>query len=65
MGPKLMYSNIVPDVTGMGLRDAVYVLEKSGLKVEVKGKGKVRGQSLTPGTKIVQEQKQSITLQLS
>jgi cell division protein FtsI (penicillin-binding protein 3) len=65
MGRKLVYCNIVPDVLGMGLRDAVYMLEKSGLKVEVKGKGKVRGQSLAPGTKIVQEQKQKITLQLS
>lgn len=39
----------VPDVRGMTLRDAVYVLENLGLKVLSKGKGRVEGQSLTPG----------------
>ncbi len=34
---------IMPDVTGMGLKDAVYMLENSGLQVQVQGKGKVRG----------------------
>jgi cell division protein FtsI (penicillin-binding protein 3) len=61
--PKVMYRNIVPDVTGMGLRDAVYMLEQSGLQVTVRGKGKVNGQSLPPGTKI--NKGQSIILQLS
>ncbi len=63
IGPKIMYRNIVPDVKGMGLRDAVYMLETFGLQVEVKGKGKVQVQSLTPGTKIIKGQ--NIILQLS
>ncbi len=44
--------NQVPDVEGMGLRDAIYVLENLGLKVYAEGVGKVRDQSLSPGTKI-------------
>jgi cell division protein FtsI (penicillin-binding protein 3) len=37
---------------GMTYRDAVYLLEKSGLQVSFEGKGRVTQQSLTPGTKI-------------
>lgn len=44
--------HIVPDVRGMGLRDALYVLENSGLQVRVKGTGKVRSQSVSPGGKL-------------
>lgn len=36
----------IPDVTGMGLKDAVYLLENMGLKVSTAGKGKVIYQSL-------------------
>lgn len=42
----------VPDVTGMTFRDALYVLEKSGLRVVFDGRGRVAEQSLTPGMKI-------------
>ena len=42
----------VPDVRGMGLRDALYVLENLGLVVEVHGYGKVKKQTIRPGTKI-------------
>ena len=34
----------VPDVIGMGLKDAVYLLESNGFKVSVTGKGRVRSQ---------------------
>lgn len=44
--------NLVPDVTGMTFRDAIYLLEKTGLRVEYEGKGRVAAQSLSPGTKI-------------
>ncbi|MBK8950882.1 MAG: PASTA domain-containing protein [Flavobacteriales bacterium] len=33
----------------MGLRDALYLLENRGLRVQVTGAGMVRRQSLTPG----------------
>jgi cell division protein FtsI (penicillin-binding protein 3) len=49
---KLLPDNLVPDVRGMGLRDAVYILENRGLKTIAKGYGKVLRQSITPGTKI-------------
>lgn len=41
---------LVPDVTGMGLKDAVYLLESVRLKVEIKGKGKIVKQSLNSGS---------------
>jgi cell division protein FtsI (penicillin-binding protein 3) len=47
---KLCKKGVVPDVTGMGLKDAVYLLESVGLKVEVKGKGKIVKQSLSQGS---------------
>ena len=43
----------MPDVKGMGLKDAVSLLENMGLKVSVKGKGKIVTQSVTPGTPLV------------
>lgn len=45
-----VYKGLVPDVSGMGLKDAVYLLEKEGLLIHIKGKGKVRAQSVAPGT---------------
>jgi cell division protein FtsI (penicillin-binding protein 3) len=41
----------VPDVTGMTFRDAIYLLEKAGLRVVHEGKGRVNSQSLSPGAK--------------
>ena len=41
----------VPDVMGMTFRDAIYLLEKSGLKVIHQGKGRVTDQSISPGAK--------------
>ncbi len=42
----------VPDVKGMGARDAVYMLESRGVKVKINGRGKVLKQSLAPGNRI-------------
>lgn len=53
----------VPDVRGMTLRDAIYVLENMGLNVNVKGSGRVDQQSLSPGTKFAKGA--NIKLQLS
>jgi cell division protein FtsI (penicillin-binding protein 3) len=41
---------LMPNVRGMGLKDAVYLLENMGVKVSVKGKGKIISQSVAPGT---------------
>lgn len=43
----------VPDVRGMTLRDAIYVLENLGLQVKVDGRGRVSTQSLAPGGSVV------------
>ena len=43
----------VPDVVGMGIRDAVYVLENRGLKVQVRGYGKVVKQSQLSGARVI------------
>lgn len=43
--------NIVPNVMGMGLRDAVYLLESQGLKVKFSGYGKVAGQQPSWGAR--------------
>ncbi len=42
----------VPDVRGMGLRDATYVLENLGLRVLPHGVGKVKKQTIRPGEAI-------------
>ncbi|HLN21205.1 MAG TPA: penicillin-binding protein [Bacteroidales bacterium] len=42
---------LVPDVRGMSLRDAVYLLESNGLNVRVNGKGKVLRQSPEHGAR--------------
>ena len=42
---------IVPDVTGMTFRDAIYLLESVGLRVSFEGNGRVSTQSITPGAK--------------
>ena len=39
----------MPDVTGMGARDAVYLIERKGGKVALSGRGKVTKQSIAPG----------------
>lgn len=44
--------NIIPDVHGMGARDAVYALESRGIRVRLQGRGKVSKQSLAPGSRI-------------
>jgi cell division protein FtsI (penicillin-binding protein 3) len=44
--------DLVPDVMGMTFRDAIYLLEKSGLRVFYEGKGRVKQQSLKAGSRI-------------
>lgn len=50
---KNITRNVVPDVKGMGVKDALYLLENSGLKVTIEGMGRVKQQSLLPGMRIV------------
>ncbi len=50
--PRIIQQNLVPNVKGMGLRDALYLLENQGLAVEVEGSGVVKEQSILPGKRI-------------
>ena len=61
--PKSVKQNLVPNVRGMNLEDAIYLLENMGLAVEVKGKGTVKRQSVRPGQRINKGAK--ITLELA
>jgi cell division protein FtsI (penicillin-binding protein 3) len=48
---RIISDKAVPSVIGMGLKDAIYILENRGCRVRVEGIGKVRRQSLAVGTK--------------
>lgn len=54
---------VMPNVKGMGLKDALYLLECMGVKVSVKGKGKVTSQSIKAGSSLSKEVK--VVLELS
>ena len=45
-------NNLVPNVKGMGAKDAIFLLENSGLSVKIRGKGIVTEQSITPGSRV-------------
>jgi cell division protein FtsI (penicillin-binding protein 3) len=52
----------IPNVKGMGLKDALYLLESMDCRVAVKGSGKVRAQIPEPGSPL--QKKQTIFIQL-
>ncbi|HEY0677551.1 MAG TPA: penicillin-binding protein, partial [Chitinophagaceae bacterium] len=54
---------IMPDLKGMGLKDALYLLENMNLRVTVKGKGRVTDQSIEPG--LTYSKKQPVVIQLN
>jgi len=55
---------VMPDVCGMGLKDALYLLEQQGLNVLVNGKGTVVRQSINPGASITRGMPVVIELKL-
>lgn len=52
LNPKEPDYKRVPSVIGMGAKDAVYLLESLGLKVQISGMGKVRNQSIPAGNSL-------------
>ncbi len=60
--PRNYKNKLVPNVYGMGAKEATYLLEKFGLKVKVAGKGKVMNQSIQAGNQIISGQLISLTL---
>ena len=55
-------ATVTTNVIGMGLKDAVYLLENKGLKIAILGSGKVTNQSIAAGTNFSKGQKIMITL---
>jgi cell division protein FtsI (penicillin-binding protein 3) len=54
---RYIKENTMPKVIGMGVKDAVYILENMGLNVSVVGRGSIRKQSIPPGTRIQKGEK--------
>ena len=54
--------SLVPNVVGMGAKDAVFALENSGMRVSISGQGRVISQSIKNGSKIVPGQTVTLTL---
>ncbi len=50
---KHITNGLIPNVLGMGLKDAVYILENAGLNVKIRGKGIVNKQSLEAGQSVI------------
>ncbi len=59
---RLVQNGQVPNVLGMGLQDALYLLESQGLIVRIKGSGIVKNQSIMPGREV--NNGQVITIEL-
>ena len=44
-----LQNGVMPELTGMGLKDAIYLLENHGLKVSFSGNGAIKEQSIKKG----------------
>ncbi len=53
--PYYLKKDVVPNVVGLTIKDAIYMLENIGMRVRFKGKGKVVKQSIAPGSAISDE----------
>jgi cell division protein FtsI (penicillin-binding protein 3) len=50
---NILDKNLIPELYGMGIRDAVYLLENRGLHVRYNGVGRVKNQSIQSGQPII------------
>ena len=55
-------TDFVPNVCGMGAKDAVFLMQQCGLDVELKGYGTVKSQSIVAGTRIKGHRSVRLTL---
>ncbi len=60
---RIITENLMPNVKGMGIKDALFILENMGLSVAFEGRGTVLSQSVTPGARI--SNGDLVTLQMS
>lgn len=59
---KTFNPEFVPNVCGMGAKDAVYLMQQCNLDVEISGYGTVKSQSITAGTRIKGKRTVKLTL---
>lgn len=52
--PRKINSTTVPNVLGLTAKDAVYLIERLGMHVYIRGNGKVVKQTVTPGSPVVE-----------
>lgn len=62
LNKKTVDKNVMPQLKGMGLKDVVYLCENMGLKVNIRGRGRVAEQSILPGQPVVRGQLVNIAL---
>ncbi len=55
-------NGIMPNLIGMGVKDALYLLENYGLKVEYKGYGSIKEQSIIKGSRFKEGEKIQLLL---
>ncbi|HMU47226.1 MAG TPA: penicillin-binding protein [Chitinophagaceae bacterium] len=60
---SIVRQQVMPNVKGMGLKDAVWLLENMGMKISIKGSGKIINQSVEPGSAL--KKGDTIILELS
>lgn len=53
---------VVPDVTGLGLKDAMFIIDNSGLRCRYTGTGHVTSQTPSPGAKATEGSAITLTL---
>ena len=49
----VLEKNLIPELYGMGIRDAIYLLENRGIHVKYNGIGRIKGQSIRSGQPII------------
>ena len=49
---NILEKNMIPELAGMGIRDAIYLLENRGVHVKYNGVGRIKGQSIPSGQPI-------------
>lgn len=62
MESRELNSNVIPNVIGMGAKDAVYLMNCAGVNVTISGYGKVTSQSISAGQKVAKGTHVRLTL---
>ena len=61
---ELLKNGIMPDLTGMGASDVLYLIENRGYRVKLKGSGAVTKQNISSGQKITKDSEIQVELSL-